>query len=131
MNKTYSSGSVKELRNAFGKEKKVIKERDDALGGYDYTYKYNGLAVCFNNGWQATTITGPNYTIFFDKIGYKVGENISKFKVQFPLSYAHREHNATNDNALHIMIAKADAYIFVKYNDNGYITEIEVANDNS
>src|SRR6187402_2019535 len=117
-NKSYSSGSSKELQNAFGKAKKVIKERNDEFGGYDYTYKYNGLTVSFNNGWQATTITGQDYTVLFNKVAYKVGEHISKFKNQFSLSYQHRENLRKNQNALHIMIANADAYIYVQYNDS-------------
>lgn len=131
-NTTYSFDSPKKLQAVFGKAKSIVKEKDDMNGGYIHTYKYAGFETYFKgNNWEGTTVTGNNYSVLFNNIAYKTGDNITKFKSQFPLSYAHREHREKNYNALHIMITNADTYIFIKYDDAGIVTEITIEENNS
>jgi hypothetical protein len=66
-----------------------------------------------------------------NKKPYKVGDNISKFKDQFPLSYKNREQSKTDNNWFNIMISGADAGVNIRYNEKGKINLIVVANDNS
>lgn len=131
-NKTYFFDSPQKLQAVFGKAKNIIKEKDDMNGGYIHTYKYPGFETYFKgNNWEGTTVTGNNYAVLFNNVAYKTGDNITKFKSQFPLSYSHKQHQGKNYNVLHIMIAKADAYIFIQYNDAGIITEITIEENNS
>jgi len=134
-NKIYSLGSARELQKAFGNTK-IAKETDEVLGGYAYSYKYKGFETYFNgHNWEASTITSSDYTILLNDNAYKVGEQISRFKRHFSISYKNRQKRSQNDNGLWISIIHkkqfTDAYIFVAYNDNGNITEITIANDNS
>jgi hypothetical protein len=135
LNSTYSLGSARQLQKAFGNAK-ITKEIDEVLSGYAYSYKYKGFETYFNeHNWEATTIKSSDYTILLNGTPYKVGEQISKFKNHFSISYKYRQKRSRNDNGLWIAILHkkqyTDAYIFVAYNDNGYITEVTITNDNS
>jgi len=135
LNRIYSLGSARQLQKTFGNAK-IIKDTDEVLGGYAYTYKYRGFETYFNeHNWEATTINSPDYTILLNGIPYKVGGQISKFRNHFSISYKYRQKRSRNDNGLSISIVHqkkyTDAYIFIAYDDNGYITEVTIGNDNS
>ncbi|MDP9047980.1 MAG: bL21 family ribosomal protein [Bacteroidota bacterium] len=135
LNRTYSLGSARQLQKAFGNAN-ITKEIDEVLGGYAYTYVYNGFETYFNeHNWEATIIKSADYTIILNGTPYKVGEQISKFKDHFSISYKYKKKRSRNYNGLWISIVHrqqyTDAYIFVAFNDNGYITEVTITNDNS
>ncbi|WP_214071344.1 hypothetical protein [Mucilaginibacter sp. dw_454] len=131
-NKTYSLGPANDLQKAFGKAT-VKKERNDELGGYNYIYNYNGFITYFNErDWEATTITGGKYIAVLNGNEYKIGDNISKLKSRFPLSYQNRDKY---DKFICIMISHKksiyDAEVNISYDNGGYITKISIAIDNS
>lgn len=133
-NKVYDLGSAKHLQAAFGKAA-ILKEPDEVQGGFGYTYKYSGFETYFHSGnWEETVINGLDFTLILNKQAYKVGDPISKFKAQFPISYKNRR-SPYNENLLYIAIKYGkqyvDAGVFIKFDSKGIITEMSVANDNS
>lgn len=128
--KTYASGSRLQLEKAFGKTK-IIKEADEVLGGFAYTYYYKGFEVYFNEkNWQAMEVKGRGYKVVLNGHTYAVGDNISKLKSDFPLSYKHRQPSFIR-LGIKYKNALQDAYVAFTYNPKGIITSIEIANDNS
>ncbi len=133
-NKTYKLGSKQQLLKAFGKAK-TTKEPDEVLDGNAYTYTYHGFETYFNeSNWESSQITKPAYALVLNGISFKVGDDISKFQKHFPKSYQYRERSKTG-NSLNLSITHKkqyiDAGILVIYNDEGKITEIRIANNNS
>lgn len=132
VNKVYRLGPAKDLQKAFGVIK-AKKDTDEVLGGFGYTYNYNGLEVYFNKGnREGTTIKNREYRILLNGHAYAVGDPISKLQNQFPISYKNRY---TDSRLILIFITNgkimADASVSMLYNARGIITEIGVDNDNS
>lgn len=77
--KTYvSGGSTSKLVNAFGKTK-VEKEADEVLGGFAYTYIYQGLEVYFNGkNWEGMDLRTNDYIVLLKGHPIAVGDNINK-----------------------------------------------------
>lgn len=135
LKQSYSLGPANQLQQAFGKTK-AIKEADEVQGGFGYTYKYKGLTVYFHeHDWDSATVNGTEYAVILNDIPYKVGENISKLKTAFPLSFKHPEKKSVNNSVLRIDIANkkkpTDAFIYISYDNKGSITEIWIGNNDS
>jgi len=135
LKQSYSFGPANQLQQAFGKTK-AIKEADEVRGGFGYTYKYKGLTVDFHeHDWDSATVSGTEYAVVLNNIPYKIGENISKLKNAFPLSFKHPEKRSANNSVVWIDITNKkkpiDAFIHISFDNKGSITEIWIGNNDS
>lgn len=133
--KSYNLDSPNKLTKTFG-QARARKIKEEVLDGDSYIYAYKGFETYFNQkNWEASTISGSEYSLSLNNVIYKIGDPIVKLQKQFPLSYKNREKRSKNDNGLWIKLSQnltlIDANVFIKYNDKGYITEMSIANDNS
>lgn len=130
LNQVYKLGSAGELQKAFGKAV-IKKEPDEVLGGNAYTYTYKGFETYFNErNWESTDIKSADYEVVLNSTSYKVGDNISKLKKQFPISYKNSNYSVIGIFLTHKKQV-LDAAVNFSYNNKGVITMILISNDNS
>jgi hypothetical protein len=134
-NAVYSLGTAVQLQQAFGKTK-VLKQRDEMLGGYGYTYKFDGVTVYFNEkDFEYLGVTNAKYQVFLNGEVFKIGDNDAKLKKVFPLAYAERSNETDHTRILRIQIRNGktitDAAVVITLNAKGIITEMWIGNDNS
>ena len=134
-NAVYSLGSAVQLQQAFGKIK-ALKEKDEMLGGYDYTYKYNGLVVSFNEKeFEDVAVKSPQYNVYLNTEVFKIGDTDAKLKKVFPLAYAESTTEPDHTRILRIQTRHGkilnDAAVVITLSAKGAINEIWIGNDNS
>ena len=126
-NNSFHMGSRAELGKAFGRVRVVREDAEIYDEGYVDVYKYNGLKVSYyKKNCDGIKINGKQYRLFINGIAYDVGDNITKLKANFPLSYKHR-----SESFVRLWIKHSDAYIIFNYNAKGVIVSIEEEVDNS
>jgi hypothetical protein len=131
----YSLGTAAQLQQAFGKTK-VLKQKDEMLGGYGYTYKFDGVTVYFNEKeFEYVGVTNAKYQVSLNGEVFKVGDSDAKLKKVFPLAYAERSNETDHTRILRIQISHnkvmTDAAVVITLNAKGAITEMWIGNDNS
>jgi hypothetical protein len=134
-NTVYSLGTPLQLQHAFGKTK-ILKQKDEMLGGYGYTHKFDGLIVYFNeNEFENLAVTNAQYPVYLNGEVFKIGDNDVKLKKVFPLAYAERSTEADHTRILRLQIrhgkTMSDAAVVITLNVKSAITEIWIGNDNS